>query len=146
MASLQGDEEEQALLAKGRELLATTAVGRLAGHAPPSQTPANAVALRSDRCPAPPPLSETLPCPALAAAHVPTATQVAPKGAYLGLCYQKWGGEGVARGRATNHFVLLGPNGSLAWDYPKAFPVPVVESHIVAGVAPGAGGGWLHMI
>ncbi|KAG2501955.1 hypothetical protein HYH03_000453 [Edaphochlamys debaryana] len=57
-----------------------------------------------------------------------------PGGAYLGLCYQKWGGAGAPAGRSTNHFVLLGgPNGSLVWDYRKAYPVPVVEAQVVPG-------------
>ncbi|KAG2445228.1 hypothetical protein HYH02_008696 [Chlamydomonas schloesseri] len=55
-------------------------------------------------------------------------------GTYLGLCYQKFGGQ-LPRGRSTNHFVLLSPNGSVVWDYLKAFPVPVVEAHVIAGPA-----------
>ncbi|KAG2439485.1 hypothetical protein HXX76_004839 [Chlamydomonas incerta] len=55
-------------------------------------------------------------------------------GTYLGLCYQKFGGN-LPRGRSTNHFVLLSPNGSVVWDYLKAFPVPVVEAHVIAGPA-----------
>ncbi|GLC43321.1 hypothetical protein PLESTB_001340700 [Pleodorina starrii] len=44
------------------------------------------------------------------------------------------GGSTSARpARVTNHFVLLGPNGSTLWDYRKAFPVPIIEAQVVAG-------------
>ncbi|GIL77600.1 hypothetical protein Vretimale_6812 [Volvox reticuliferus] len=77
----------------------------------------------------------------------------AEEATYLGLCYQKLllldeegsggvstssssgssGGGGGAPHRVTNHFVLLGPNGSTIWNYRKAFPVPIVEAQVVAG-------------
>eukprot|EP00198_Chlamydomonas_reinhardtii_P001342 XP_001690677.1 predicted protein [Chlamydomonas reinhardtii] len=31
--------------------------------------------------------------------------------------------------------LLLSPNGSVVWDYLKAFPVPLVEAHVIAGPA-----------
>lgn len=66
-----------------------------------------------------------------------------PYGTYLGLTYQKQGGGSLPASKATNNFVLLGPNGSTVWHYVKAYPVPMVEAGVVPGgwVGGGAGGG-----
>ncbi|KXZ52334.1 hypothetical protein GPECTOR_10g966 [Gonium pectorale] len=52
------------------------------------------------------------------------AAGAASGGSLLGITYQKFGGSGLAAGRSSNHFVLLGPNGTTLWDYRKAYPVP----------------------
>ncbi|GFR43434.1 hypothetical protein Agub_g4515 [Astrephomene gubernaculifera] len=44
-------------------------------------------------------------------------------------------GGGGGGGSSSNHFVLLGPDGVVVWDYLKAFPVPLVEAGVVAGPA-----------
>ena len=49
---------------------------------------------------------------------------------YLGIAYLKHlPGETLG----TNHFVLIGADGAIAWDYLKANPVPLVEADIAAG-------------
>mmetsp|Transcript_32546 Transcript_32546/g.71833 ORF Transcript_32546/g.71833 Transcript_32546/m.71833 type:complete len:682 (+) Transcript_32546:94-2139(+) len=50
----------------------------------------------------------------------------------LGLSYQKLVAE---HGKFTNHFMLLDHKGQVAWNYVKAYPVPVVEGNIGAGPA-----------
>ena len=50
---------------------------------------------------------------------------------YLGLSYQAWHPD---RQLYTNHFTLLQQDGSVAWNYKKAYPVPVVEAEVIPGV------------
>ncbi|GAX76103.1 hypothetical protein CEUSTIGMA_g3546.t1 [Chlamydomonas eustigma] len=51
---------------------------------------------------------------------------------YIGLSYQALH---VDSNMYTNHFVLMQPDGTLAWNYLKAYPVPVVEDDVIAGPA-----------
>lgn len=52
------------------------------------------------------------------------------KGSYVGIAYQAWHED---QNKFTNHFVLFEPSGVIAWNYLKAYPVPIVENDVVAG-------------
>ena len=59
-----------------------------------------------------------------------TLTKTYNKG-YLGITYRKQIGNNLY----TNQFALITPEGNIAWNYHKAYPVPLVEDNIQAGVA-----------
>ena len=61
-----------------------------------------------------------------------SSSSSADKGSYLGVAYQAWHQDQLM---FTNHFVLFQPNGEIAWNYLKAYPVPIVEDDVKPGPA-----------